>query len=63
MWSLWRWVSTSAVSWLACDARRGRAHEHAPAAVEQERGPAGPHERGRSGPQRVDERAARCRAA
>ena len=58
MWSLCRWVSTSAVSWLAVDPDRGRAHEHAASAVEQERGAAGADEGGRAGPVRVDERAA-----
>ena len=58
MWSLWRCVSTSAVSWLAVTADRRRPHEDTPAAVEQEGGAARADEGGRAGAERVDERAA-----
>ena len=47
MWSLWRWVSTRAVSWFACTPDRRRAHQDAAAAVEEQRGAAGADERGR----------------
>ena len=57
MWSLWRWVSTSAVSWLAVAPTAAARIEHAAPAVEQEGGAAGAHQRGRPGPLRVDERA------
>ena len=58
MWSLWRCVSTSAVSWLAVTPTAAARISTPAAAVEQEGGAARADEGGRPGPLRVDERAA-----
>ena len=58
MWSLWRCVSTSTVSWFAwtptAAARISTPRPQSNRKVTAAR----PHERGRSGTERIDERAA-----
>ena len=58
MWSLCRWVSSSAVKVVGADADRRGPLLHAAAAVDQERLPARAHQRRRSGPGGVGDRAA-----